>query len=157
MRDSERPTIPAPVITFAPEVPELQLSCILPAPAAELADEADDSADTWLAPAPDDAPAHEEENARAWRPDLVPHITAWLDGIPAASLRHLVRVGVSEAGGLIATFEFNGTEVRFEFDRPTSMIIVCPDAATKTSSGIWWAEKILPFEQRQLEAAALAR
>lgn len=152
-------TIPAPATipasAYLTDVPEPRIACILPAPSAELElDEVDDnSADTLLAPAPDvDAEPIVDTIPRAWRPDLVPHIMAWLETIPADSLRHMTHVGVSELGGFEATFGFEGAEVRFGFEHPRSMVFFNPYA----KRGMWWAETILPFEQRQLEVAARA-
>jgi hypothetical protein len=64
-------------------------------------------------------------STRTWRPDLVPHIIAWLDAVPAATLAKLVRVGVSDVGGFVATFDvgLSYMQVFVEFDDPEAMAV----------------------------------
>lgn len=91
---------------------------------------------------PTDAPA------RAWRPDLVPHILAWLDGIPEDSRRYLVHTSSTAAGGLLATFEFKDVFVCIRFDSIDGMLMVA-----EGYDGHWSTEGLQPFEQGLLERA----
>lgn len=88
-------------------------------------------------------------NARVWRPDLVPHILRWLDTVSAESIKHLSRVLVSDIGGFIAVFRVGRSpEVYFEFDDTDGMAIRVPEQGWYVLAG-----DIVPFEQRQLDVA----
>lgn len=91
------------------------------------------------------------DRARTWRPDIVPHLLKWLNSIPPQSIQYLEKVSVSDLGGFEATFCYCNRVVRFGFEHPRSMVIF-----PEEGRGMWWAEKILPFEQHQLEVAATA-
>lgn len=90
------------------------------------------------------------QGARAWRPELVPHITRWLNALPAATLARLSDLRVSDVGGLIAVFD--GAEplrqVRVEFDSSTEMTVRC------IADSYDGAVPVSAFEAGMIDAAA---
>lgn len=97
----------------------------------------------------DESDAGHVSGGRTWRPDLVPHIMRWLETVSVESMRHLVRLRVSDIGGFVAVFRVGTSpEVYFEFDDHEGMAIRVPERN-------WYllADEIAPFEQKQLDAA----
>jgi hypothetical protein len=85
---------------------------------------------------------------RMWRPDIVPHAMRWLNSIPAASMKYLVRLRVSDIGGFIAVFRMGSSpDVHFEFDDSECLQIRVPEREIFTL-----CDRIVPFKQDHLEA-----
>jgi hypothetical protein len=66
-----------------------------------------------------------EARARVWRPDLLPHIVQWLGALPTDVAAKLVRLAVSDVGGLVAAFDLGlrWLEVLVEFDTADEMTV----------------------------------
>jgi hypothetical protein len=102
---------------------------------------------------------YESDRARCWRPDLVPAILKWVDGIPAASLKHFRSFHVNEDGSFGASFSKRSDrggppkEVRFEFDHGGSSLHV----VSQNELILVGAEpEIIPFSAKHLVLAANA-
>jgi hypothetical protein len=100
-----------------------------------------------------------EDRPRTWRPDLVPAILKWIDGIPESCLSHLKGFSVNEDGSFGATFrkrsERGGPpkEIRFEFDHGGSSLHV----VVQNELMLVGAEsEIIPFNPEHLLLAANA-
>jgi hypothetical protein len=93
-----------------------------------------------------------------WRPDLVPVILTWLQGIPLLDLMYVAKLGASLEGAFLIEFDWPRRDAGADGGPRTRRIIIAFDhdmyAMSNGGPRVWTQDCIVPYDTTALYCAA---